>query len=52
MQIENFQSEMVYQNDLALEFGGISDDKNYMAFSKPITTNDNDLFLYDRSKGS
>lgn len=51
MQIENFQSEMVYQNDLALEFGGISDDKNYMAFSKPITTNDNDLFLYDRSKG-
>lgn len=50
MQIENFQSEMVYQNDLALEFGGISDDKNYMAFSKPITTNDNDLFLYDRSK--
>jgi len=46
MTIENFTSEMIYQNDSSYEFGGISRDKKYMALSKAINTNDSDLFLY------
>lgn len=49
MQVDGFESEMIYQNDQALGFGGISDDKNFMALTKPINTNDNELFLYNRS---
>jgi dipeptidyl aminopeptidase/acylaminoacyl peptidase len=51
MKIDNFESEMIYQNDKALGYGGISDDKNYLALTKPINTNDNHLYLYDRGTG-
>jgi dipeptidyl aminopeptidase/acylaminoacyl peptidase len=51
MKINNFESEMIYQNDKALGYGGISDDKNYLALTKPINTNDNHLYLYDRGTG-
>jgi len=46
MNINSLQSEMIYQNDNAYSFGGISNDKKYMALGKAITTNDSDLFLY------
>ncbi len=48
MNIKTLQSNMIYQNDKAYAFGGISNDKNYLAFVKPINTNDSELFLYDR----
>lgn len=47
MDIENFESTLLYQNDAGYNYGGISDDKRYMAFSKSITTSDSDLFVYD-----
>ena len=47
MDIENFESKMIYQNDDAYSFGGISNDKKYMSFVKPINSNDSDLFLYE-----
>jgi len=47
MQIVDFSSKMIYQNDGAFDFNGISNDKKYMALSKSINTNDSNLFLYD-----
>ncbi len=46
MDIATMTPKMIYQNDDAYSFGGISRDKKYMALSKAITTNDSDLFVY------
>ncbi|MEM8522986.1 MAG: alpha/beta fold hydrolase [Bacteroidota bacterium] len=48
MDLETLTSEMIYQNDDAYSFNGISNDKKYIGLAKPINTNDNDLFLYNR----
>ncbi len=47
MDINTLTSKVIYQNDEAYGFGGISRDKKYMALSKAITTNDSDLFIYN-----
>jgi dipeptidyl aminopeptidase/acylaminoacyl peptidase len=48
MDIATFTPALVYQNDKGLNFGGVSRDKRYFAFSKSITTNNSDLYLYNR----
>ncbi|MGB2696270.1 MAG: S9 family peptidase [Candidatus Zixiibacteriota bacterium] len=48
MDILTFTSEMVYQNDAGYYLGAVSRDKRYFAFSKVITENNSDMFLYDR----
>ena len=48
MPLESMEATMIYQNDEAYNFQGLSNDKKYIAFSKSINTNDSDLFLYDR----
>jgi len=52
MDIGRFSSKMIYQNDSTYEFGGISDDEAYMAFVRPVNTNDNDLLLYEVESGT
>jgi dipeptidyl aminopeptidase/acylaminoacyl peptidase len=47
LSIEDYSSEMIYQNDDGLELSGISDDENYFALTKSINTNDSDLFIYN-----
>jgi len=47
MNIADFSGKMIYQNDRGFDFGGISNDKKYMALVKPITTNNADVFLYN-----
>src|SRR6056300_802729 len=47
MSIEDYSSEMIYQDDTGLSFSGMSNDENYFALSKSINTNDTDLFLYN-----
>lgn len=47
MDIKDFQSNMIYQNDNGLNVEAISDDKNYLALSKTITTNNNEMYLYN-----
>ncbi|MFK7936681.1 MAG: alpha/beta fold hydrolase [Saprospiraceae bacterium] len=47
MQTADYSTTMIYQNDGAYDFNGVSPDGRYIAFSKSITTNDSDLFLYD-----
>jgi dipeptidyl aminopeptidase/acylaminoacyl peptidase len=48
MEIASFTPKMIYQNDKGLDFGDISNDKRYFAFSKSLTTNNSDMYLYDR----
>lgn len=38
---------MLYQNDKGLDISAISEDKRYLALLKNITTNNNELYLYD-----
>ncbi|WP_339684605.1 alpha/beta fold hydrolase [uncultured Nonlabens sp.] len=47
MSIDDFSSEMIYQDDSGLNFSGMSTDENYFALRKSLNTNDSDLFLYD-----
>ncbi len=47
MSIDDFKSELVYQNNDGLNFSGISDDENFIALSKSLNTNDSDLFIYN-----
>lgn len=39
---------LLYQNDEGFDVAGISNNKRYLVLSKTITTNDNDLYLFDR----
>lgn len=50
MDIKNFESKLIYQNDEGYDVSEISNDKNTLALSKTINTNDSDLFLFNISK--
>jgi len=43
----DYAREMVFRNDDALQFGAISPDGRYVAFAKPRTSADSDLYLLD-----
>ncbi|TSE11202.1 S9 family peptidase [Aquimarina algiphila] len=45
MNINTFTSKLIYKNEDGMQFGGMSEDRKYIALTKPINTNDNDLFL-------
>src|SRR5690554_1828107 len=45
MDIATFKPKLIFKNEDAMDFGGISVDKNYILLSKSITTNDSDLYL-------
>jgi len=47
MDIKGFESKMIYQNDNGLDVQAISVDKNYLALTKSITTNNNEMYLYN-----
>ena len=47
MQISDYSSKLIFENTETYNFGGISNDKKYMALSKTINTNDADLYLYE-----
>jgi dipeptidyl aminopeptidase/acylaminoacyl peptidase len=51
MDIETLTGKMIYLNDAGYDFGWISNDSNYMAFSKRHTTHNSDIYLYNRSTG-
>ncbi len=44
--LSDLTPKMIYANDDSYQFGGISPDKQFMALTKPINTNDSELFLY------
>jgi protease II len=47
MSIDDYSSEMIYQDDSGLNFSGMSSDENYFALTKSLNTNDSDLSLYN-----
>lgn len=51
MNIDDWNSEMIYQNDEGLDISGISNDENILALTKSITTSENKLFLFNRETG-
>ncbi len=48
MKVEDFSSQMMYENKEGLDVTGISDDKRYLALLKTITTNNSEMYLFDR----
>ena len=47
MDIATLSTKMIYQNDGGYYLGDISNDKRFMALSKPITEHNSDMFLFD-----
>ena len=52
MDLESLSPTLIFQNDEGYEMEAISGDKKYLALSKPVNTNDSDLFLYHMSDGT
>jgi dipeptidyl aminopeptidase/acylaminoacyl peptidase len=46
--VDGYQRSLIYQDDTGYQFGGMSRDERYLAFTKPRTTSDSDIYLYDR----
>jgi len=51
MNISDFESTLIYQNEDGLDFGGMSNDRQYIALTKAVNTNDTDLFLMNTKTG-
>lgn len=51
MDIETFESEMIYQNDEGYNLSELTHDERYMVLSKAINSSDNDLFVLDTETG-
>ncbi len=47
MNISNMKSKLLYRNVEGLNFSGISGDKGTISLTKPLNTNDSDLFIYN-----
>lgn len=52
MNIATWESEILYQNDKGINISSMSEDEIWFAFSQPITTSENKLFLTNRIDGS
>ncbi len=48
MEIEDFTSEMIYENNDGLDVAAISKNKRYFALTQSITTSNNEMYLFDR----
>jgi len=47
MNAGTFQRTLLYQDSTGYQFGDISNDEKYIAFNKPNTTTDGDIYLYN-----
>lgn len=47
MNVGDWQSTMIYQNDTGLDVGDISWDEKTFALHEPVTTSENRMYLYD-----
>ena len=47
MSVDGFKRTLMYQDETGYEVGAISNDKKYIAFTKPNTTIDSDILLYN-----
>jgi dipeptidyl aminopeptidase/acylaminoacyl peptidase len=51
MDINSFKSKKMYENNEGMDIGAISKDKKYLALTKSITTNNNEMYLHDIKAG-
>ena len=51
MNLEDFSSKLIWQNDDGMNFGGMSPDRKYIALTKSINTNDSDLYIMNTDTG-
>ena len=47
MGIAGFESKMIYENTEGFNVGLVSNNKKYLVLIKPITTNNNEMYLFD-----
>jgi len=47
MEVKGFKPTLLYEDNTGYEFGAISRDEKWLAFTKPNTTSDSDIYLYD-----
>ena len=52
MNVATWESEILYQNDKGINISSMSEDEVWFAFSQPITTSENKLFLTNRIDNS
>lgn len=52
MDISTFEPVLFFENLEGYNFNGISNDKQYLALSKTVNTNDSDLFIYNLNNKS
>ena len=52
MDLATLTPQMVYRNDKGYDYDVSSNDRRYIAFSKSTTTNNSDMYLYDRTTKS
>ncbi len=50
--VKNYARTLFFKNEIGLQPSAISDDGKWIAFNKPNTTNDSDIFLHDVAKGT
>jgi dipeptidyl aminopeptidase/acylaminoacyl peptidase len=51
MNVGEWKEEMIWENREGLEYSGSTRDRNILALTKPVTTSENQLFLYDKLSG-
>ena len=49
MDVQNFKPTLLYEDTTGYQFGAISRDEKWLAFAKPNSTSDSDIYLYDLS---
>ncbi len=50
MDVDTWEPQMLYKNDEGYQLEGLSHNEQLIALSKPITTSESKLFIYDREK--
>jgi len=50
--LDGYNRTLIYQDQTGYQFADISPDKRYLVFGKPETTNDSDIYLFDRETGA
>lgn len=51
MKVDEWEPEMIYQNDDGMNLAGMTDDETIIALQKSITTSENQLFLHNKITG-
>lgn len=50
MKVGEWKPQLIYQNDEGYQLEGLSHDENLVVLARPVTTSENELFIYDREK--